>query len=193
MAITQGDVRLWRCLTEAGQLPAKPHVLEIGEANWFGDAEPFPEYENDPFGMAKAFYRAALGYASITSIDLQGTEAALPLDLNGPLDLPRRYNIVINTGTTEHVFDQRRVFQSIHDYCEPGGLIVHNAPHQAPEHGFYSYSRCFFDDIAAANGYELLYAATAVLDERCGTLFHLAYRKTRDEPFKTPRQRSIGL
>lgn len=200
MAITKGDVELWQRLKDAGQLPIHPHVLEIGEANWFGDCEPpeglplWPVAEPpDPFTVAKKYYKAILGFASITSIDLQGTPAALPLDLNGPLELPRRYGIVINTGTTEHVFDQRRVFQTIHDYCESGGLIVHNAPHQAPEHGFYSYSRCFFDDIAAANGYELLHAETALLDERCGTLFHLAYRKTRDEPFRIPRQRSIGL
>lgn len=205
MAIVKADCELWERLKAAGQLPIKPHVLEIGEANWYGDADwPWmPQPNADPFSIAKEYYSRILDYASLTAIDLQGTPAALPLDLNGHLDLPRRYGIVINTGTTEHVFDQRRVFQSIHDYCEPGGLIVHNAPHVWPEHGFYCYSQCFFDDIAFANGYELLvrlwydFQTQNVTEKRpakCEELgIHLAYRKTRDEPFKIPRQRSIGL
>ncbi len=60
--------------------------------------------------------------ATHTSIDLNGRDRALRLDLSQPLpaDLLGRFDLVTNAGTTEHIVtgddfrDQWQVFKSIH-------------------------------------------------------------------------------
>lgn len=164
MAITTGDYLLWKLLGERGRLPDKPSVIEIGEANWYGDV-PLADlhrdycvsYNCDLFQLAKDYYRAVLDYRLLRSIDLSGTESALRYDLNRPLPehLPQ-FDVLINTGTLEHVFDQRQVWQSCHELTAPGGLMVHVAPMAGWfNHGFYTVQPTLLADLAAANSYTL--------------------------------------
>lgn len=186
MAITAQDVRMWENLKARGLLPVKPRVLEIGEANWFGDVPPPDGCEVDPWKAAKAFYREMLDCKELVAIDMQGP-TAIRHDLNDPLAaLSTGFGIVINTGTAEHVFDQRQIFATIHDACTDGGIMTHNAPWQHPDHGLYNYSPCFFTDLAAANAYEILYFDL-------GVFLCLAFRKSSDKPFRVPMQRSLGI
>lgn len=198
VAITQPDITMWQNLKVRGLLfPANPKVLEIGEANWFQDCTD-PNFTQlnrmeDSFEAARSFYRVMLGYSKIEAVDLQG-KTALKCDLNFPhpsLGWNGGWDIVINTGTTEHVFDQSRVFRSIHDWTAMGGLMVHCAPHFLKHHGFYNYNPCLFDDIAAANGYEKLYGR--VEEFQGGEVLCLAYRKMKGGEFAVPYQRSLGL
>ena len=196
MAISGGDVMLWLQLKAMGAIPPRPSVLEIGEANWFGDFDPakvpgMDTSDPDLFAMGKAFYRAVLDYSRIVSVDLEGTERALKFDLNEPL--PHMFyqygpfDIVINSGTAEHVFDQRRLFQTIHDLTAPGGLMVHSFPiGGCTDHGFYTYSPCLIRDLGRANGYEFLDGGE--VETGGDRVVHLAWRKGRDGVFKVPQQ-----
>lgn len=181
MALTEADVEMWAALQ--GEIPPASRVLEIGQANWYGDAPPPAGCEHpDPFEVARRFYAKVLRYASIDAIDLDGP-AAQRLNLNQPLALKNGYDIVINTGTTEHIFDQRRVFQTIHEACIVGGLMVHAVPTRNwPDHGFYCYQPCFFKDLCSANGYQEVYWA-----ER-KSLLYVALRKLQNWPFAVPIQ-----
>lgn len=194
MALTQADISMWEDLAGRGLVPPSPRVLEIGQANWFGDAEP-PEDCRDacPFAVARKWYTKVLGYASILAIDLHGRDA-LCYDLNEPLPVSfDPFDIIINTGTAEHIFDQRQLLTTIHDCCAVGGLMVHAAPWQGWEdHGFYGYQPCFWCDLAKANDYEVLYAQTWSFGAAPGghpnTMNYVALRRTHAGPFRVPRQ-----
>ncbi|MBI3919759.1 MAG: hypothetical protein HY322_22450, partial [Betaproteobacteria bacterium] len=150
MAITAVDYIILGKLKEAGLIPATPSVIELGEAEWFGDigldvlsdsienhvVDPElrerlhqqmvdVELSNSPYKsweLAKIFYKVFLGYGSITAIDFHGTPSALKLDLNYPVSLGRQFDIMVNGGTAEHVFNVFQFFKSSHEMTRPGGL-----------------------------------------------------------------------
>ena len=89
-----------------------------------------------------------------TSIDLNGLDGAISLDLNNDIDLTPR-EMVANIGTSEHVSSQRAVFQNIHNLSS--GRMVHWVPLalKHPEHGFYGYTEDFFVRLGKLNNYEI--------------------------------------
>src|SRR5687768_9611246 len=87
MAISYTHYKL--LLSLKPMLPRRGTLLEIGEANWYGDFDPrevgLPA--SDPFGVVKAFYQSLFAPSRIVSVDLNGTAAARKYDLNKPLPL----------------------------------------------------------------------------------------------------------
>ena len=82
------------------------------------------------------------------------------LDLNFDV-LPDKhrsyYDIAINFGTTEHILNQWNCFSVIHDAVRPGGVMYHVLPATGYlDHGYYCYTPLFFEDLAKANGYEIV-------------------------------------
>lgn len=135
-------------------------LLEIGEANWYGDMTPqeagLPARES-LFDVAKEFYKQLFEPSRIVSVDFNGSEQAWRCDLNAPLPSLGLFDIVINHGTAEHIFNIGQVFRSIHDACKVGGLMLHESPFTGwLDHGFYCLQPTLFYDLAAANGYEVV-------------------------------------
>jgi hypothetical protein len=173
-----------RCVSRNARaecLPLGGHVLELGQANWYGDVDvealrqditrlavegerahllreldeimqaQRPEMM---FEIADVYWRTIWQPASMTAIDFHGTASALRQDLNNPLDLPRQYAVVMNLGTAEHVFNVYQVFKSMHDHTLPGGMMVLALPFSGwVDHGFYNFNPTFYWDLAAVNGY----------------------------------------
>lgn len=126
-----------------------------------------------------------------TSIDLNGRDGALPIDLTTPIvdrDLLLNFDVVTNSGTTEHVSNQFECFKNIHSLCREGGLFIHMVPGvkyrnkilftdiQVP-HGFYNYGFDFFRALASKSEYKLL-------DERMiRGLVCVTLQKTRNNQF----------
>lgn len=74
-----------------------------------------------------------------------------------PAKYRNRFDVVMNCGTTEHVINQLNSFRVMHDAVKPGGVIFHQVPSIGwLDHGYFTYHKIFFDDLAAANGYELV-------------------------------------
>jgi hypothetical protein len=69
-----------------------------------------------------------------TSVDINGEDGALPLDLRCPelfTEFRCKYDIVTNLGVTEHVEPiekQYECFSIIHDVVKPGGIMIHMVP-----------------------------------------------------------------
>src|SRR4051794_29092668 len=111
MAISLVDYSVMRFLREQNLFPLGGDLLEVGEANWYGDADPSmlradiskfaapakqqsliaelnealkPDRPNAPWDIARIYWETFLQPSSITAIDLHGTEKALKLDLNFP-------------------------------------------------------------------------------------------------------------
>lgn len=182
MAITQVYYELLRQASQQGILPIGGSILELGEANWYSD---FPinvilndvaDYVGDEktkreleaqldkpidkntyaFDIAKIIYGIFFSHKRIVSIDLHGTSAAKQLDLNQPIDLGETFNVTINNGTAEHVFNVAQVFKTMHDHTAVNGLMIHEGPFTGWfNHGFVNFQPTLFYDLAAANNYEI--------------------------------------
>ena len=104
-------------------------------------------------------YFEDLGFSDYLAIDINTELRSIAMDLNFILkdkyNYTTEFDYVTNNGTGEHVFDQRTVFENMHNLCKVGGTMINVLPF-APwfNHCFYSYHPQLFRDIAAANGYE---------------------------------------
>ena len=82
------------------------------------------------------------------------------IDLNCeslPRSMVGRFDLVLNFGTTEHVFGQFNAFKVIHDALKPGGHAFHQVPSTGFfNHGYFKYHPKLFGELAAANGYEIV-------------------------------------
>jgi SAM-dependent methyltransferase len=191
MAITGIEYNLFRLLREQNVIPLGSEVLELGEANWYGDVDVrvlaqdvyrfMPEASRQEtfrrldeivnakrpsilFELAKIFWQTFLQPRAITAIDFHGTEQALKIDLNNPIDLGRQFQVILNLGTAEHVFNVAQVFKTVHDHTAPDGVMIHGLPFSGwVDHGFFNFNPTFYWDLAAANGYAVLGAAYAEL------------------------------
>src|SRR6266700_7939841 len=81
------------------------------------------------------------------------------LDLNFdaiPDCMRRRYDVVFNFGTTEHIFNQWNCFEFMHDALKVGGVVYHQLPASGYlDHGYYCYTPLFFREMAHANLYAI--------------------------------------
>ena len=178
MAISATHFSLLKTLKSRGELPHGGSILEIGEANVYGDfdaqeiddcvpgttivpARTLSEYE-----QARRIYLALFGTTDVVAIDAHGP-SSLKHDLNEPINLGRKFTTVINHGTAEHVFDIAQVFRTMHNHCDTGGLMIHEAPFTGwVDHGFYSLQPTLFWDLAAANLYDVVLFAGEHLASR---------------------------
>ena len=198
-------------------------MLELGEANWYGDLSPsimnleLAEAVEDESGqfnlfkLAKIFYRKMFNPLEIVSIDFHGSDKAIGLDLNGPIDLGRQFGVVINNGTAEHIFNIAQVFKTIHEHCAAGGVMIHDGPLSGwIDHGFYTPQPTLYFDLAEVNGYEILdvYIAGKGSDEifqvskredvhafagderfpKNPMLFTVLKKASQESPFRVPMQ-----
>ncbi len=182
MAISATHYFIVRSLFEHGMLPQNGALLEIGEANLYPDVDPktiaedIRKFVTDPqrrdallqrladviaaggdraiFDLVKVVYEMFFAPVEMQAVDFGGSDTALRLDLNYPLELSRRFEIVINHGTAEHIFNIGQVFKSIHDYTVPSGLMIHESPFTGwIDHGFYNLQPTLFFDVAERNQY----------------------------------------
>jgi Methyltransferase domain len=98
---------------------------------------------------------------SYLALDIFKAEGCMLFDLNTdsvPGYLRGKANLVTNFGTSEHVIDQYQTFRTIHDLTKPGGLIYHDLPMGGFfYHGYFSYTPLFFNHLALANGYDVIF------------------------------------
>lgn len=120
-------------------------MLELGNKH-LGGQDPEPTYK-------KFFEAQGLKH---TSVDLNGRDGALPLDLRRPLGFGT-FDMVSNVGTTEHVDDQAGVWRNIAEAMAVGSVLVSVTPLPGdwPGHGLYYPSLDFYREFARLNGLEV--------------------------------------
>ncbi len=121
-----------------------------------------------------------------TSIDINGKDGALPLDLCFPVpkELLNRFEVITNHGTIEHVNDQYAVFKNVHDMGRDGAVMIHSGPLKGhwPGHCRYYYTTEFYKSLADTMQYEVLYIC---VDDCCGKNKKdvIAVFRKKDKPF----------
>ena len=130
----------------------------------------------------------SLGFRHV-SIDTNGLDGALALDLRKPLNLGT-FDMVTNFGTTEHVSvndnkGQEACWKNILEAMHVGSVLVSVTPLPgAPRwsrHGRWYPTIAFFEELGGMNGLEV---------ERAYTDQNLVYarlRRVEDAPFVMPR------
>ena len=104
-----------------------------------------------------------------TSIDWNGKNGSLKLDLTQPFDeeFINAFEIVTNCGTTEHVELQYEVFKNLHDCGKVGCFYMNSVPLDTVEnknkngvptnpHGIYEYNTLFFIKLCQLCNYEIV-------------------------------------
>lgn len=95
-------------------------------------------------GYADAFLREALQIESLDSLDASSYEGATIVhDLNTPVDerLHGRYDLVIDGGSLEHIFNISTALASVMTLARVGGrLFLVNPANNLCGHGFYQFS-----------------------------------------------------
>ena len=75
-------------------------------------------------------------------------------DLNYPQDLGE-YDLVIDSGTTEHCFNVAQALINAAQAVRAGGAIFHSFPMTAMNHGFWNASPTMFADFYGQNGWQV--------------------------------------
>jgi hypothetical protein len=166
-------------------LPANPRMLDFGESNWYGDVslaqlrQDIERFVCDPcarkklldevneaeaakrplraYEMAQICFRGILGISHYAAIDPMTPGSTYKFNLNDPVPLREQFDICLNAGTGEHIFNVFQFFKTVHELTLPGGLMIHNSPFSGwPDHGFFNFHPTFYFDLALANGYKVL-------------------------------------
>jgi SAM-dependent methyltransferase len=215
MAINIIEYHVMRFLRQQNVLPLGGDLLQLGEANWYGDidlnvlradikkfAAPDKQQHllgrleeclqaNRPqklFEIAEVYWHTFLAPASMTAIDFHGTQSALRLDLNSPIDLRRQFNFIANSGTLEHVFNIAQALKTAHDHLKTGGLVLHQFPFAGlVDHGFFNFNPTFIWDLSAANHYQVCLLIHADVNSGKITQLH-----TRERILEMAKNNQIG-
>jgi len=124
-----------------------------------------PELHREPNLAKKGFVSddwlfKSLGFDSIVRLDYSDYESCeIILDLNAaatPESLHQRFDLVLDSGTLEHVFDFAAGLRHCVQMVRMGGRVIHLTPSSnCVEHGFYSVSPTLYADFYAASGFEV--------------------------------------
>lgn len=98
------------------------------------------------------------GATSVQSLDCSDFEGATIIhDLNEPLQIRRQFDLVLDFGTSEHVYNVKVVYENIRALCKQGGGIIHLLPaNNFCGHGFYQFSPMFFRSVYdAMSGFDM--------------------------------------
>lgn len=136
-------------------------MLELGNQFLYIFSKPWADYPsefvtNGHDMVAAKLYFQRLGYDH-TSIDLNGQDGALSLDLGAPFQLAKQFDIVTDFGTSEHVSSLFHCLQNIDTHTKVGGKIFHVNPLVGnwPEHGFWYRDEDFYKAFAKMTGYKI--------------------------------------
>ena len=135
-----------------------------------------------------------------TSIDLNGQDGALVVDLSRPTDRNEwigHFDVITNCGTTEHVDPheaQYEAFKNLHVWLRVGGVAIHTLPDvdALEEKGSWRghcnnyYSTRFVEMLARSNGYSILNLHSN------NNLVVFCVRKDQDRPFMTDRTQLLA-
>ena len=118
------------------------------------------KFKNNSKVSTSDFFKT-FGFLNYQTIDINEEENSLAFDLNTVIEdtygYKEKYDLVINNGTGEHVFNQFSLFKNMHNLCKKNGIMLHIYPFiDWINHGFYCLQPIAFADVSAANNYEIL-------------------------------------
>lgn len=119
------------------------------------------EYDNrfNAFIHARTLFEM-LGFVEYADLDMFSQDQPYMLhDLNHtlPSELHNKFNLILDMGTTEHIFNVPNLLASVKNALQIGGCVVHSLPLPClywAQHGYYCFNPDLFIDYYSANGFE---------------------------------------
>lgn len=74
------------------------------------------------------YFKNIFSHYNITSLDITGENNSLRLDLSKPLIHDKKYDLITNFGTTEHVSNQYECWKNIYNLLDENGIIISEIP-----------------------------------------------------------------
>ena len=108
-------------------------------------------------GYCENFFKQELNSLEIESFDFDSYEKADHIfDFNLELKNSKVYDLVIDFGSMEHIFNVTQAIKNISNLCKDGGYILHANPcSNLSGHGFYQFSPEFYYSVySEENGFE---------------------------------------
>lgn len=120
-------------------------------------------WPEQPRLSSRLFYEM-LGVEKYSCFDLNKELKAIPHDLNLPLEDVRlygQYDLVTDHGCNEHAFNIGEAYRTMHRLCKQQGLmVIEQAVYGG--NGYYMFDLSFFEGIAAANNYKVLFSSYVI-------------------------------
>ncbi len=113
-----------------------------------------------------------LGFKKCSRLDIEKIERDkndicsefLKVDLNFPIEKQTKfdkYDLVTDLGNNEHPFNVVESYTTMHKLCNKSGLmLIHQNIFGG--NGFYNFDISFFESMAAANNYSILYSCYTI-------------------------------
>ena len=120
-------------------------------------------WPKQPRCTSKALYQM-LGMEEYYSLDFNTDMGSIPHDYNLPFEdtsLWSQFDLVTDHGACEHAFNIGEAYRTMHRLCKPNGLIIISQMLWGGN-GYFLYDKCFFEGIAAANNYKILFSSYVV-------------------------------
>jgi SAM-dependent methyltransferase len=99
-----------------------------------------------------------MGAKEVVVTDVSDYEGAtLLLDLNNPVarDLDQQFDVILDIGTIEHIYDVPAALENLSRMLKVGGQLILILPaSNAIDHGFYCFSPTLLYDYFKANGFD---------------------------------------
>ncbi|MBI2353842.1 MAG: class I SAM-dependent methyltransferase [Deltaproteobacteria bacterium] len=179
MAISRGGFRL--LLEESHRKPFQGSVLELGRNTVYLTLQEVQEWADrhsvqlhpTPCRLSNLTECAeagciddttlfsSLGFSTVHSCDISEAEhPTFEHDLNNPVpeSLHEQYDVIIDSGTTEHIFDLQTVLGNIHKMLKVGGRAIFMTVPASNyvDHGYYMFSPQLFFDYYCVNKYSIV-------------------------------------
>lgn len=128
------------------------------------DEKAFQLYSNyhknkNHYNANMIIYQDILGFNHISIQDVSNYEGAnILFDLNKPApdELKSSFDVILDCGTIEHIFDVKQVFSNLFSMIRLHGSVIHFSPFNIwPDHGFYCYNPTLFKSIYAKNYFRI--------------------------------------
>jgi hypothetical protein len=125
------------------------------------------------------------------SIDWNGLDGAIPIDMTKPMSIKRfinAFDIITDFGCMEHYGGNHwQAWKNIHDMGKVDCIYIHTVPDVSSfmRHGAFHFSMEFFHKLCDANNYHPLLSRVHRHDLRTDTRDYVfsSYIKTENKPF----------
>ena len=117
------------------------------------DASLPADWRDDPAPLFQA-----MGFSEYVDVDVNDL-ARRNIDLTQPLpeDCRQAADMVVDSGTLEHIFELPTALRNMNRLLKPGGVIMHLTPVTFFDHGFINVNPTLFGSFYKANGYTQLF------------------------------------
>jgi len=168
-------------------LPKRQRVLTLGVPTMSVDSARYSQIiteHRDFFPGANAFpngfsdhkeFLGGLGFEEVDALDISPYEGATIVgDLNDSglaEQIPKRYDLVCDCGTLEHIFDAPAALRTIVRLLEIGGVATHSSPANGfMDHGFWQISPDVLRTFYTAAGFRVLTSGLFVMGRKAAAV-----------------------